>query len=284
MATTTLAEQIRGLREKTGAGMTDCKKALDEAGGDFDKAVESLRKKGLASAAKKSARTTSEGVIACYVAGDGKSAAIIELACETDFVAKTEEFQKAADGLAESVCNGEITESEQAEAKVKDLVAKLGENMKLARFERYALESAGKLGFYIHSAGRKKGALVELTAENDAAGSSSAADELLKELGMQIVAMSPRWTRRDEVPSDELDKEREIYSEAVRKEGKPEAAVPKIVEGKIEKLFFKAFCLLEMPSMRDNKTPMKDIIAEKSKEAGGSLSVKRFARFQLGGE
>jgi len=284
MTTTTLAEQIKALREKTGAGITDCKKALTEVDGDFDKAVEALRKKGLASAAKKSDRATKEGAVTAYIAPDGKTGAIIELNCETDFVAKTEEFQKAAENLAKDCAEGSIKSTEEADPKVKDLVAKLGENMSLKRFDRFELAGSGRLGSYIHSAGGKKGSMVELTCANDDVAKHDAVDGLLKELGMQIVAFGAKWTNREEVPAEEVAKEKEIYAAAVREEGKPEAAVPKIVEGKLNKLFFRAFCLNEQVSMRDNKTPLKDIIAEAEKAAGGSISIKRFAQYTLGGE
>ncbi len=284
MTTTTLAEQIKALREKTGAGITACKKALTDNDGDFDKAVEFLRKKGLASAAKKSDRATKEGAVTAYIAPDGKTGAIIELNCETDFVAKTEEFQKAAEGLAKECAEGTITSTEAAEAKVKDLILKLGENMTLKRFERFELSGPGRLGSYIHSAGGKKGSMVELTCSSDDAAKHDAVDGLLKELGMQIVAFGAKWTDREEVPAEEVAKEKEIYSAAVREEGKPEAAIEKIVEGKLNKLFFRAFCLNEQVSMRDNKTPLKTIIEEASKAAGGTITIKRFAQYTLGGE
>ncbi|PJA17890.1 MAG: translation elongation factor Ts [Elusimicrobia bacterium CG_4_10_14_0_2_um_filter_63_34] len=284
MTTTTLAEQIKALREKTGAGITDCKRALTESGGDFEVAVAQLRKKGLASAAKKSDRATKEGAVAAYLSPDGKRGAIIELNCETDFVAKTEEFQAAAESLAKQCAEGSIKTVEDADPAVKELVAKLGENMGLKRFERFELAGSGRLGAYIHSAGGKKGSMIELACESDAVAKHEAVQGLLKELGMQVVAFGAKWTNRADVPEAEVAKETEIFSAAVREEGKPEAAVPKIVEGKLNKLFFQAYCLSEQVSMRDNKTPLKTIIGEAAKAAGGSIEIKRFARYTLGGE
>ena len=278
------AEKIRQLREKTGAGMMDCKNALTEAGGDFDKAVENLRKKGLYDAAKKSTRTTKEGLVAAYVTPDGKNGGIVELNCETDFVAKTDEFSKAAADLARQAAEGTTTNVEAADAQVKLLVTKLGENMGLRRLERYEASAGGRVAAYVHTAGFKKGALIELSASSDAVAGHEAVDALGKELGMQIVAMSPKWTRREEVPAEAVAKEKEIYAAAVRAEGKPEAAVAKIVEGKVNKLFYQAFVLTEQMSMRDNKTPIKDLVAKAGAAAGGTLEIKRFARFQLGGE
>jgi len=282
--TTTSTENIRKLREKTGAGMMDCKKALTESNGDFEKAVEALRKKGLADAAKRSARTTKEGLVEAFIAPDGRTGAIVELNCETDFVAKTEEFQKLSKDMARQAAEGKVAKPEDADAQVKELVGKLGENMSLKRLDRFNLEGPGRIQAYIHAAGRKKGSMIELGCESDAVAGHEAVENLAKELGMQIVAMSPRWVRMEDVPEADVAKEREIFSEQIRKEGKPEAAIPKIVEGKLRKLFFQAFCLVEQVSMRDNKTPLKNLIEEAGKTAGGKVEVKRFARFQLGGE
>ncbi len=286
MATETmsLGEQIKRVREKTGAGMMDCKRAITESKGDFDKAVEALRKKRLASAAKKASRTTKEGLVGAALNADGTVGAIVELNCETDFVAKTDEFIKLVSDLARQAMEEKIKTPQDADSQVKAVLAKLGENMSLKRFERFALEGSGLVTYYVHSSGSKKGSLIELSAENDAAAKSDAASELAKELGMQIVAMSPKWLSKDDVPKETVAKEREIFETLVRKEGKPEAAVPKIVEGKINKLFFQQWCLLEQVSMRDNKTKLAKLIDEASVKAGGKLAVKRFARYQLGGE
>lgn len=286
MATETmpLSEQIRNLREKTGAGMMDCKKAITESNGDFEKSVEILRKKGLTSAAKKASRTTKEGLVGAALNAGGTVGAIVELNCETDFVAKTDEFIKLVSDLARQAVEGTIKTPQDADSQVKAVLAKLGENMSLKRCARFALEGPGLVAYYVHSSGSKKGALIEISAENDAAAKSDAASELAKELGMQIVAMSPKWLSKADAPAEAVAKEREIYQTLVRKEGKPEAAVPKIVEGKVNKLFFQQCCLLEQVSMRDNKTKLAKIIDEASQKAGGRLAVKRFARYQLGGE
>jgi elongation factor Ts len=285
MATETMSlpEQIRNLREKTGAGMMDCKKALSESNGDYDKAIEFLRKKGLAKAGKKAGRTTGEGLVATHVTDDGKSAGIVEFNCETDFVAKTDEFLAALKDFAKRTAEGSLAKAEDADEEVKALVGKLGENMKLSRIERFTLEGPGLIGAYVHSAGGKKGSLVQIKAATDEAAKSEAAQGLAKELGMQIVAFQPKWLDRSEVPAEAVAKEKEIFSEVLKKEGKPEAAIEKIVEGKLNKLFFQALCLKQQVSMRDNKTPLKKIVEEASKSAGGELEITRFANFQLGG-
>ncbi|HBL15361.1 MAG TPA: translation elongation factor Ts [Elusimicrobia bacterium] len=279
-----LADSIRRLREKTGAGMTECKKALTEADNDFEKAVETLRKKGLADAAKRSARTTKEGLVASYISPDGKTGAIVELNCETDPVAKTDEFRDLAAMLAKAAAEGKLASVAAAEPLVKEAALKLRENMGLKRFERFALSGAGKIACYIHSAGSKKGSMLEFSASTDAVAAHEAVSGLARELGMQVVAMGPRWVKRTDVPPAEIAKEKDIYEAQVRKEGKPEASIAKIVEGKLNKLFYQAFCLSEQMSMRDNKTPMSKLVEDAGKAAGGSVEIKRFVRYQLGGE
>lgn len=280
--TQSLNERIVALREKTGAGMMDCKRALDEAGGDFSKAVETLRKKGLADAAKKSSRTVKEGIIAAAVTPDGRRGAMIELDCETDFVAKTEDFRSLAGALARKAAEGRLSVPEEAAADIGPAVAKLGENIALRRLERFSLEGPGLLAHYIHPVGYKKGAFLQLGCASDRAARSEAAAELAKELGLQVAAMSPRWLGKPDVPADAVEKEREIYAAQLKAEGKPESSIPKILDGKLQKLFFQAFCLLEMVSIRDNKTPLAKLIADASLKAGGEIRVLRFARYQLG--
>jgi len=273
---------IRQLREKTGAGMMDCKKALTEAKGDFNGAVEFLRKKGLADAAKRSARTTKEGLIGAWLSSDGKAGALVELNCETDFVAKTDEFKALAQTLAQAAGEGKVASTEAASPLIAPVQAKLGENMGLRRLERFELKGPGLLAQYVHTQGGKKGAMVEIACETPAVATHEAVQGLGRELALQTVAMGPKWLSREDIPAADIEKEKEIYAEVVRKEGKPEASVPKIVEGKLNKLFFGSYCLLEQMSMRDNKTPMKKLIEDAAKAAGGTVQVKRMARYQLG--
>jgi len=270
---------IKDLREKTGAGITDCKRALEAAGGRLDDALTALRKKGLADAARRCARATKEGAVAFAVAGS--TGAIIELNCETDFVARTEEFKALARTLAEKAAAGGLKPGEDAAALVQPVRAKLGENMGLRRWERFALPGAGLIAGYVHP-GAKKGALIELAAANAAAAAHPAVLELAKEMLLQIVGFSPKYLRREDVPAADIAKERDIHAEILRREGKPEAAIPKIVEGKLKKLFYQAFCLLDQLSVRDNKTPVAGIIKEACAKAGGEVQVVRFARYTLG--
>ena len=269
-----LNKAIMELREKTGAGIMDCKKALTEAGGKFDEALTALRKKGLADAAKKSARVTKEGVVA-YKA-DGAVGAIVELNCETDFVARTPEFMALAQTLADKAAAGSLKSPEEAKPLVQPVFEKLSENMGLRRLERFELKGPGLVAGYIHL-GAKKGALIEISGSD-----APAVSELAKELLLQIVGLSPRYLKRDEVPAADIAKEKEIYTEVLRKEGKPEAQIPKIVEGKVNKLFYQSFCLLDQLSVRDNKTPVSQLVKDASGKAGAELKVTRFARYQLG--
>ncbi|MBI3548136.1 MAG: translation elongation factor Ts [Elusimicrobia bacterium] len=275
-------ELIVKLREKTGAGMMDCKKALTEAGGDYDKAIEFLRKKGMADASKRSARVAKEGVVAAYVSPDGKTGALVELNCETDFVAKTEDFQKVAIDLAKSAADGSLKSAEAAVETLAPVGAKVGENVTLRRFERFQLQGAGALAFYIHTQGFKKGAFLEFSCASDAVAQNPAVAELGKELGLQIVALAPKWLERKDVPAAEVEKEKEIYAAQLKNEGKPEAQIAKIVEGKLNKLFFQANCLLDAVSMRDNKTPISNLVKDAAAKAGGAVTVRRFVRYQLG--
>ncbi len=276
---------IKDLREKTGAGMMDCKRALDESKGNFEAALVILRKKGMADAAKKSSRTTKEGAVAFQI--DGKAGAIIEINCETDFVAKGADFQTMLKTVATKAAAGQLKDREAAnEEFVKPLVGKLGENMNLRRFDRFELSGHGIIAGYAHQTDMavpaKKGALVEITTASAEAAKSPEVAELAKELLLQIVGFSPKYLSRDEVPVTDIEKEKEIHIEILRKEGKPEASIPKIIEGKINKLFYQQWCLLDQISVRDNKTPVSEFVKAASVKLGGPVTVTRFVRYQLG--
>lgn len=272
---------IMKLREATGAGMMDCKKALTEANGSYDEAVTILRKKGIAGLEKKAGRTTNEGVVAFAVAGP--SAAIVELNCETDFVARNEEFVALGKTLAEKFAKGEFTSVDQAKDSVTTVYQKLRENMGLKRFTRFELSGPGLLSGYIHL-GAKKGALIEFSAPSADAAKNPALAELAKELLLQIVGSptSPKYLKREEVPAAEIEKEKEIHAEILRKEGKPEASIPKIIEGKLNKLFYQQYCLLEQMSIRDPKVSISNLVKDASTKLGGPVAVVRFTRYQLG--
>jgi elongation factor Ts len=270
------ASAVKDLREKTGVGMMEAKKALEEAGGDFEKAVDILRKKGLSAAAKKSARVASEGMIASSVAGAGKTGVLIEVNSETDFVAKNEEFQKFSKGLAELVAAMKPADvaalskldigGENVEAKRNALVQKIGENIAIRRFVTF--ETSGRIAVYLH--GNRIGVMVDYAGGDDQLG---------KDLAMHIAAANPQFLSRETVPSGVLDRERAVYEAQAKESGKPAAVIGKIIEGKLEK-FYTDNCLVDQVYIKDpdGKIRIKDVL----KKAGPSVAVNQFVRYQLG--
>jgi elongation factor Ts len=273
-------QQVKELREKTGAGMADCKKALVNAEGDMKKAIEILREKGAASAAKRSDRVANEGIVIAKTNNDSTKAVIVEINCETDFVGKNEEFIKYADIVADTLLNGEFENVESLmKAKVGDdtieglhneILAKFSEKIEIRRIEQ--LVSDGYIESYNH-AGNRLGVLVELnTNEIDDNGKT-----LIRDIAMQIAAMNPSFVNRDEVDTETLEKEKEIYHKQALEEGKKEEIAQRIAQGRLEK-FFSENCLVEQQFVKDSKKTVKDVLAEISKDA----DIKKFFRFALG--
>jgi elongation factor Ts len=280
------AEMVKKLRDQTGAGMMECKNALTEANGDFDEANTILRKRGLATAAKKAGRATSEGLIGHKVAADGSSGVLVEVNCESDFVARTPDFlQLIADIISEIEKAGDgATDAWLKDAEgpiVKRLtpaIAKLGENMAVPRFVRFA--GKGYVGQYIHMGGRI-GVMVEFGGVTPAVAKSEEFTTLVKEIAMQIAAASPTYVSRDVVPADVLDREKGIYRAQMESSGKPANVIDKIVEGKLGS-FYSQVVLPDQPSIRDPKMSVKDVLAAAAKAAGAPLTVTRFARLKVG--
>jgi elongation factor Ts len=288
MSTTITAAMVKQLRDQTGAGMMECKNALSEANGDFEEATTILRKRGLASAAKKAGRTANEGLIANRVAPDHSSGILAEVNCESDFVARTPDFVQ----LMENV----LTEIEKAgdaasDAWLKDpqgpvikqvapVIAKLGENMGVSRFVRYA--GKGYVGQYIHLGG-KIAVMVELAGVAPEIATRDEFAGLVKELAMQIAAASPAYATREEVPADLLEKEKAIYRAQMENSGKPANVLEKIIEGKLG-AYYKQVVLPDQDSIRDTtgKTSVKSVIEAANKTLGASVSVTRFARLKVG--
>ncbi|BDQ35370.1 translation elongation factor Ts [Pseudodesulfovibrio portus] len=261
------AAQVKALREKTGAGMMDCKKALVESGGDDEKAVMYLREKGLSKAAKKAGRATSEGLVTPYVSEDGKTAVISELLCETDFVAKGDDFKAFAAALSEKIAGLDVTTGNADDlpadvADVTDLIAKLGENMGVGRFAKITTD--GVLGVYVHT-NNKLGVIVELTGGGD--------EDLAKDVAMHVAAMNPQCIASDELPADVLEKEKALYMKQAMDEGKPENIAEKIVSGRLSK-FYSEVCLIEQAFIKEDKKKVKDIL--------GGAAVAGFQRLALG--
>lgn len=256
---------VKALREETGQGMMDCKKALQQTQGDVEAARDLLRKKGAAMAEKKAARETKEGVVAIKVVADGKSAVMIEIQCETDFCARNEVFkQMAADvaGLAISAGEGPTTETAQITACIQGALAKIGENMKFVRGIKIA---APRMGTYLHHNG-KVGVLVGVEGE--------VSDETLADLCMHIAFADPMGVSAADIPAAVIEKERKFATEQAIESGKPAEIAAKMVEGKIRK-FVEGLALLEQAFVRDDKKKVKDILH-------GS-KIKAFARFAIGG-
>ncbi len=275
------ARVVKALREQTGAGMMDCKRALSEAAGDLAKAVEVLRERGLAKAGKREGRTTSEGLIA--IATDGSVGGMIELGCETDFVARTDDFQGLGRSLAEAVAanasladvdallEAEIGGTSVSET-IKASIAKLGENVVVKRVVRIDVPGSGLVGGYVH-AGGKLGVMVGLSGA-DSSGLASVA----RDVAMHVAAVdpSPVAATREGVPADLLAKEAEIYRKQAVQEGKPEKILDRIVDGKLAK-FVSDICLVEQPFVKDPDKLVGDLLKE-----AGDVSVFAFERFKLG--
>jgi len=283
---TITAADVKKLRDATGAGMMECKAALTEANGDFEEANTILRKRGLASAAKKAGRTTSEGLIGNRVSPDRSSGVLVEVNCESDFVARTDDFQQlvqdiltAIDAAGDAASEAWLTDpSGPVVALLKPVIGKLGENMAAPRLARFA--GKGYVGQYIHP-GAKVGVQVEFSGVTPEITTREEFTTLVKEIAMQIAAASPLYVSRAAVPADVLDKERAIYRSQVEESKKPANIVDKIVEGKLGS-FYKQFVLPDQESVRDSKMTVADVLAAASKALGATVSVSRFARLRVG--
>ncbi|MDR0405622.1 MAG: translation elongation factor Ts [Clostridiales bacterium] len=280
------AESVKELREKTGCGMMDCKRALTEAGGDAEKAIELLREKGLATAAKKSGRIASEGIV--NVAVEGNIGVVVEVNAETDFVAKNDDFQKFVGDVTKQIITAAPTDVpallEQAFVDdgsvtvgqmLTEKIAKIGENMNIRRFERIEGVTEG----YIHGGGRI-GVLVQF--DTDAATAAKPAfKEFAKDMAMQVAAAFPQYVQIADVDSAVIEKEKEILAAQALNEGKPEAIIGKMVEGRIAK-FYKEVCIVEQPFIKDPDKTVKALIKEKEAELGAAIQLVRFVRYEKG--
>ncbi len=286
MAAVTSA-MVKELRERTSAGMMDCKKALVESDGDMDKAIEWLREKGLSQAAKKASRIAAEGVVAQYTNEDATVGVIVEVNCETDFVAKTDNFLNFANNVAKHIALANPADVDALLAQkfvddetktVSDLVSEatvaIGEKISIRRFARY--ETAGEVSTYIHMLG-KVGVLVEVSTDKKCDEVKTFAHDL----ALQIAAAKPEAVRREEVDASKLEKEKEILRAQALNEGKPEKIVERMVEGRIEK-YYKEVCLLDQPFVKDGDKSIKGLMAEVAKASGANLDIVRFTRFERG--
>ncbi len=270
------AGAVAKLREMTNAGMMDCKKALTEAKGDLSAAVDILRKRGAATASAKAAREAREGVIAQYIAPGARLGVLVEVNCETDFVARNDMFRAFADEVARKIA---ADPKANLEADREKAVASIRENIKIPRHVRMEVNGNGMVAAYIHT-GAKVGVLVEVGAGKEATVANDEFRQLVKDITLQIAAGHPAQVSREQVPADVLAKEREIAAEQVK--NKPPQAIARIVEGKLEK-FYQTYCLVDQGFVKKNsEISVKEHVNSVAKQLGDEITIRRFVRFQVG--
>ncbi len=274
------ASAVNNLRSMTGVGMMDCKKALIEADGDVEAAVTLLRERGVAVAAKRAAKEANQGLVAAKASADGSVMAMVEVNCETDFVARNSDFAAFVEKVVDTAVARDAKVAEEMKDALNDKIAAIGENMRIRRSVRYSLQGTGKLASYIHMGG-KVGVLIELGCTKPETVSAPAFEELARDLCLQIAAANPRYLAPADVAADEIAAERAIYAKQV--DGKPTNIIEKIVDGKMGK-FYSEVCLLEQEFVKaaDAKVIIKNLVAQVGKDCGDTLAVRRFTRFQLG--
>jgi len=272
------AANVAKLREMTGVGMMECKKALVEAQGNIETAVDLLRKSGAASAAKKATREAREGVIAQFIAPGGQSGVLVEVNCETDFVARNEAFRAFADDIAKKVA---ADANVNLEADREAAVGKMGENIKITRNARLEVSGNGLVAAYIHL-GAKVGVLVEVGAGKAETTTKDEFKQLVKDITLQIAAGFPHVVSRENVAPEVIAKEREIAAQSDRLKGKPAAAMEKILAGVLDK-FFQTYCLVDQGFVkRNSEVSVKEHLAQIAKQLGDEITIRRFVRFQVG--
>ena len=271
------AAMVKELRDKTGAGMMDCKKALAECDGDVEKALDWLRQKGLSKAAKRADRATSEGVIAACPAADGKTSTIVEVMTETDFVARGDQFQAFAKAVAAEIAENAPESVEVFADRATDLTAVTGEKTVVGRFFRESGANEGVVGTYVHANGKLA---VLVVVDTDKPATAEVA-EFAKNVAMQVAAANPVALNKESLDPALLEREREVYRQKALEEGKPEKIIDKIAEGAVVK-FCKEVCLMEQAYIRDDKMTINDLCKAAAKAAGMNITVSKFVRIQLG--
>ncbi len=270
--------QIAKLREMTNAGMMDCKKALVETTGDLNAAVDLLRKRGIATAAKKSAREAREGAIAQCILSGSRAGVLVEVNCETDFVAKNEMFRALCEQIARAFAENPAVD---LEAMRTDAVSRIRENIRIARHQRFELAGNGLIAAYIHT-GAKVGVLVEVGAGKETTVAAADFKQLVKDITLQIAAASPSAVTREQIDPALVARERDVAANADAMKNKPPQAITKIIEGKLEK-FYQTLCLLEQGFVKRNaEISVREHIAGVAQQLGDEITVRRFVRFQVG--
>ena len=286
------AQQVKELRELTGCGIMDCKKALTECDADIEKAKDWLREKGMAKAEKKASRAAAEGVVASKITADGKKGIIVEVNIETDFAAKTDKFVSFVDAVANHIMDTDAADAEallsttingkDVDTFRKEAIADIGENISIRRFAKYEINGNGAVTSYIH-AGGKVGVLVEIVTDKDDVLSGAEFQQFAKDIGMQIAASNPTWVDKADVPAEAIDRETEIIKNKALAEGKPEKIVnERIVPGQI-KNFYSLNCLLQQEFVKsEDNASVESYIADTAKKLGCEISIARFTRFGMG--
>ena len=283
------AAMVMELRKMSGQGMMDCKKALNEADGDVKKAMELLRKKGLATLAKRAGRETSEGLVVSYISDDGKEAILAALCCETDFVSKGDGFQATADKMLEyaKVCTADQGAEALAETEIDskkfsevitDTIAKAGEKMEVGNYAKFKVDGPGLIVVYIHF-NKKTGTMVQLQTSDDSVAASEQVKAVANDIAMHITATKPLALDSSGIPAETVESEKKIYAEQMQ--GKPANIIDKIIEGKMRK-FFAENCLLDQPFVKDDSKTVGQVIAQAGKAAGGEAKIGAFVQFSVG--
>ena len=272
------AKQVAVLREKTGAGMLDCRKALVESNGDIEGAIDILRKKGTASAAKKAGRAANEGVISQAILAGSKVGVLVEVNCETDFVAKNESFLALTAGWAKTLAENPAADLEPVRIEA---VTKIGENIQIRRHARIEVAGNGLVAAYIHLGG-KIGVLLEVGAGKEETVNRDEFKQLVRDITLHIAASNPTCLKREEISAALFERERAIYVEQTPKD-KPAPVIEKIIEGKMVK-FYAGVCLLEQSFIKNPEQTITQLVAEKAKALGDAIEVRRFIRYQVGEE
>lgn len=272
------ASQVKDLREATSVSMMECKRALQEADGDLEKATRLLRQRGIAVAAKKASRAANDGLIATATTEDGNVVSLVEVNCETDFVARNADFVSFVQKLAVRACATDDNLADQVLNEVTEKVAEMGENIVVARNARFVKQQPGTLESYVHLGG-KIGILLELGCKKEDTTQEQDFQNLSRDLALHVAASNPTCLSPDELPDEEVAKERDIYAKQV--EDKPDQVIQKIVEGKIRK-YYEQVCLLQQGFVKDPKKSIQNLLEEKGKSLGDELAIRRFSQFQLG--
>ncbi len=271
---------IMDLRARTNAGMMDCKRALTETNGDMDEAIKLLRLKGQAIQVKRAAKEANQGLVATAANENASAVTLVEINCETDFVAKTENFQNFVNSVAVAALHDVANLTDNLKDRLSDLVSSTGENLKIGRAVCFELAGTGKIGAYIHMGG-KVGVLVEVTCGQEATLAHESFTTLVHDLSLHIAAAAPRYLNACEVEAETVASEKALYRQQMEGENKPENVIEKIIEGKIRK-FYSETCLVDQPFVKEPKQSIKQLVEATAKSIGDTITIKRFARFQVG--